>query len=338
MLLTNPGGPGLPGLEMTQTVGDLMGLRRSHYPVGMDVRGTGGATIQVCPAIDKADGGVGDRDPRDLTEADMTAFVSARSAALKACANRKGSVLPYLNTPNAVRDAVLVMHLMGFRSTDYRGASYGTWYGSAAKKMFPRRFDRVVLDANTDWTQDRLTYVFGTQGESYQRAFDQAVLPWLARHNDELGLGADRAAVNATIERIRAAAKAGQFGPRITPAIVDGVNYTSARDILMSSSVMAVAYSGLNKAMNGDRSHLDDAIAAAETLAKPPTNAMKGLTEANTAHYCNDPGSVGTPAALAARAVAEGRQYPVLNAFQAVNVCTGWVGKAAWTPATRPAR
>lgn len=340
VLFTNPGGPGLPGLATSAVGVETQGLAKTHTPIGIDPRGVGLSSIQVCPGYTPLVKRYTALDSRTLTEEQVRTFAAERAEVFRRCSRQKGSILRYIDTPSAIRDAVLVMDLLRLRSVDYWGGSYGSWYGTVAARMFPTRFDRVVTDANVDSGQRRLTAVNDFTSESHQRSYDRAVLPWLARHNAELGLGADPVAVEATIERIRAAAKARQFGPEITERTVDELRYNAARDLTMSSNVFAFAFSALRKALDGDRSDLPMAAKALGEVASPTKLKASGLWEANTAYFCNDSGPGPSAADAARTAIARNRLYPVVNVLESVPACTGWPQSARWTAADarRPMR
>lgn len=333
VLFTNPGGPGLPGLSTSSLAVETQGITKTHTPIGIDPRGVGLSSTQVCRGLAALNARYTSTDMRTLTEAQLTAYATAKAAVYRRCFRQPGSIIRYIDTPSAIRDAVLVMHLLHYRSVDYAGGSYGSWYGTVAARMFPSRFRRVVVDANTDFGRSRLVGVGDDQSESHQRSFDRAFLPWAARHNDELGLGADPAAVEATIERIRAGAKAGVFGPKVTTSTIDALNYQAARDLVMSSSIYAFTYSGLRKALDGDRTGLPVLVASLDEIANPSKLKATGLWEANNAYYCNDSGP-GPSAAVAARtALRLNHQYPVVDSLEAMPACVGWPQSARWTPA-----
>lgn len=343
LLLTNPGGPGLPGLTTSGTAMETQNLARTHTPIGIDPRGVGLSTTQTCPGLARLSARMGARDPRDVTTAELTRFARQRAQVMARCYRAKGSILRFIDTPSAIRDAVLVIHLTGHTRADYWGGSYGSWYGTVAARMYPGTFARVVVDATAEFSQPSLNRVAAQQPQSMQRSYDQAFLPWAARHNDELGMGTDAVAVEATIERMREAAGAGVFGPKIGRATIDKIRFYSARDLQQSSPVLATIYAGLRKAMDGDTSALDRARSGAIQLAGPVDVVapdIPGVWEANTAYVCNDSGPGASVEHTVAVAVAQSRRYPLLSAMQIMGVCSDWPGRARWTAADvrRPLR
>ncbi len=131
------------------------------------------------------------------------------------------------------------------------------------------------------------------------------------------------------MERIRAGAKAGAFGPKITVGTIDRLRYYSARDLMMSGPLFAVIYPGFRKALDGDPSQINRAVTAALGVASPPSLEVKGLWEANASYMCNDSGPNSTIAASVRRAIEQSRMYPVRTVTMAVSDgCAAWPGKA----------
>ncbi|WP_158892645.1 alpha/beta hydrolase [Amycolatopsis anabasis] len=203
IMLSNPGGPGGPGLDMMVDVRSTMTPEvASRYDlIGMDPRGIGRSapidcgwpigTMLMSPGLDRP-------------AFDRTAGVQADLA--RRCAARHGEVLPHISTRNTARDMDVIRGALGERRISYFGWSYGTYLGSVFTQLFPRRTDRFVLDSAVD-PAGYMTGSIRNMGRPNEEALDDWA-EWTARRDAEYHLGTSGAQVRALVEGvIRQAAK-----------------------------------------------------------------------------------------------------------------------------------
>jgi pimeloyl-ACP methyl ester carboxylesterase len=197
VLLTNPGGPGGPGLTLPLEL-DLLGLpvavRESYDIIGFDPRGIGFSTPVSCALPPEL---VADNVPpyaRDATDVVRQA-VKEQDIARRCTRSPSAARLPYITTANTARDMDRIRAALGERTLSYLGWSYGSYLGAVYATLFPGHTDRVVLDSvlgphGLDITASR-RFALGFQ----LRWPDFAA--WAAARNDTYALGATPAEVTA---------------------------------------------------------------------------------------------------------------------------------------------
>ncbi|GAB3424310.1 alpha/beta hydrolase [Flindersiella endophytica] len=151
VLLTNPGGPGGPGLSLPADLAAL-GLPSTvmdrYDVIGMDPRGIGRSAPVSC-GFTTEQGILTNIPPYAENDADVTEQAAvAESIAEQCVVNDTAGTLRYMTTANTARDMDRIRVALGERKISYYGISYGTVLGSAYASLFPERTDRVVLDSN----------------------------------------------------------------------------------------------------------------------------------------------------------------------------------------------
>lgn len=151
VLLTNPGGPGIPGLGYPAVLA-ASGLPQkvldSYDVIGFDPRGTGRSTPVTCD-LTPAQRNRGNLPPYAHTAADVArAAVNARTIAKQCAASKTASMLPHTTTANTARDMDRIREALGEPKLSYLGGSYGSYLGAVYTTLFPGRSDRIVLDSN----------------------------------------------------------------------------------------------------------------------------------------------------------------------------------------------
>ncbi|MEV0025116.1 alpha/beta hydrolase [Streptomyces atroolivaceus] len=151
VLLTNPGGPGIPGTAHPAdlaTGGLPQEVLDSYDVIGFDPRGVGRSTQVTCELTAEQQ----DRDnfpPYAHTAVDVEREAEyARTVAEQCAASPTAWMLPHTTTANTARDMDRIRAALGEPKLSYLGHSYGTYLGAVYTTMFPQRGDRIVLDSN----------------------------------------------------------------------------------------------------------------------------------------------------------------------------------------------
>lgn len=201
VIVFNPGGPGGDGLILAPYFA-LLGMLAAQDPVsspsawqvlanqydfiGFSPRGVGASSRLTCVSNELA------RPARDLYEDRTTQNIANHlynvSLETKAC--RRNPLTPYINTEQTARDMDMLRALLNEAKLNYIGYSYGTWLGLWYASLFPRHVGRMVIDSNTDFTGtfDDIFQILLPAG--YQRAFNEVLAPYAARHPAVFNLGA----------------------------------------------------------------------------------------------------------------------------------------------------
>jgi len=194
-LLVNPGGPGGSGLTLAGFVASSLpkAVAAQYDVIGFDPRGVGKSK----PALDCKPGHFNPVRPDTVpsTPALEKANLDRAKSFAAACATKYASLLPYIDTIQAVQDMDSIRAALGARQTSYFGYSYGTYLGAVYAKLFPQRVKHLVLDSIVDptgvWYDDNLAQDY---------AFDarqQALMAWIAKYDSTYKLGTDPARIEA---------------------------------------------------------------------------------------------------------------------------------------------
>jgi pimeloyl-ACP methyl ester carboxylesterase len=205
-IMFNPGGPGGDGLvlapvfgamwsgadEQTSTGALYKQMARSFDLVGFSPRGMGASTRLLCSS-DETKKFVAN-ETADRSSANLAATLYNARLTAEACA--KNPLTPYINTDATARDMDLMRHLLGDEKLNYYGISYGTWLGTWYAALFPERVGRMLLSGVVD-LQRSLVMTFLSQPMGYQRAFDQVIVPYAARHTSVFSLDGSAASLGS---------------------------------------------------------------------------------------------------------------------------------------------
>ncbi|MFD3992947.1 alpha/beta hydrolase [Streptomyces sp. NPDC058583] len=151
VLLTNPGGPGVSGVDYPAQLAGV-GLPKdvldSYDVIGFDPRGVGRSTPVTCDLTPQQQSR-GNFPPYAHTAADVAKEAPHARAIAEQCAtSRTAWMLPYTTTANTARDMDRIRAALGEPKASYLGASYGSYLGAVYTTLFPQRSDRIVLDSN----------------------------------------------------------------------------------------------------------------------------------------------------------------------------------------------
>ncbi|WP_258222690.1 alpha/beta hydrolase [Microbacterium sp. HMWF026] len=153
-LLTNPGGPGVSGVDTVRDSLSLVAdenLTRSYDVIGFDPRGVGQSAPVTCYDAAGMDAFLYDIPPGTRGSDERNAALEQRQADFAAaCAAGSDGILPYISTENAARDMDLLRAVLGDPKLNYLGFSYGSFLGATYAGLFPERVGRMVLDGGID--------------------------------------------------------------------------------------------------------------------------------------------------------------------------------------------
>ena len=203
IILTNPGGPGAPGLDLNMFLigtlkADHLSAAAADYDwIGFDPRGVGSSI----PALScEPNYFSGDRESYDPATGSILSYWLNRSQGYdQACAAKsaaQSALLDNMTTIDSATDMNSIRQaLVGPRGKmSYYGFSYGTYLGQVYATLFPHTLNRLILDSNVD-----------PRGVWYKANLDQDIafnrniniwFGWLAKYNGFYHLGATAAAVS----------------------------------------------------------------------------------------------------------------------------------------------
>ncbi|MFF1816885.1 alpha/beta hydrolase [Kribbella sp. NPDC058245] len=276
VLLTNPGGPGVPGIGMEQ--GIRVSLSQKLYDqyavLSFDPRGVGDSTPVNCGDLSKF-GKHPSAPYRPATARQEQARVQQAKEAAEQCGRKAKDLLPYITTENAARDLDRIRIALGRDKIDYLGYSYGTKLGATYATMFPQHTGRMILNSVVDPLTSTYRQTFA-QNAGFQARAD-AMFQWIAARDKTYRLGKTAKAVQASWQKVRTDAAKKPLGGRAGINEVDdalvGALYS---DGLWSS--MADAVVQLRKG------HSDDLLSLVDQYG------LGTVDPGMLAYSCTDPG------------------------------------------------
>ncbi|HTI84142.1 MAG TPA: alpha/beta fold hydrolase [Acetobacteraceae bacterium] len=328
LLLVNAGGPDNSSASQAEMLEQLQPqVEVDHLVVGVDLRGiTDGLGTQVSCDYAQRSGAENfmDGDSRNPTVDSVRAQQDWWNRSIGPCLQQHATFLKNITTPNHARDLNLVRAVLGFPRADLFGVSSGSSLMAYATRMFPDRFERVVLDSNMNWRHLDWQRQALSRMSMDQLNVQQAFIPFIARHDDQFHMGTTPPQVLTTFQRIYLATSQHRMGS-VTPdqalGAMDGTGMWVFWDLLVQPALGA-----MSQALDGDPAH----IASAEQIAaftsvdlrnQPSFNPMADVLQ------CNDSGS--TDPRSTARKIADVRTYWAIGASTLLDKCQHW----PWQPA-----
>ncbi|MEV6911671.1 alpha/beta hydrolase [Amycolatopsis sp. NPDC051071] len=220
IMLTNPGGPGVSGLDIPKglpAAGVPSSLLDAYDIIGFDPRGTGRSTPVNCDF--RPDQQVSELPPYARDAAAVAEHAKYAAGIAKQCGESKtAGNLPYITTANTARDMDRIREALGERKISYYGVSYGSYLGAVYSTLFPERTDRVVLDSvvgpgGPDTTFSRRL------AEGFQDRFPDFA-KWAAARHASYGLGRTSRQVTA---------KFGELVAKLDGGAIPGMDGTAFR-------------------------------------------------------------------------------------------------------------
>ena len=187
VLLLNPGGPALGGLDMPATMAPTLpkSVLDRYDLIGFDPRGVEHSTPQSCGLTDPSATGL---FPFPAADGSITGNVALAKADAAQCARGAGENLRYFTTADTAHDMDRIRQALGENKISYWGQSYGTYLGAVYRSLFPDRTDRMVLEGNVDPTKVWADEVADMWGRGMADRFPDAARI-AAANNATLGLG-----------------------------------------------------------------------------------------------------------------------------------------------------
>jgi len=151
LLLTNPGGPGIGGVNDLRSSREYFEKFSGAYTVvSFDPRGVGASVPAIQCLDDQQRRAIFDQPSAPTSDAEMKRARELATGIGDSCKRQFGDALAHIGTADVARDMDEIRKAMGFDQINYLGFSYGTFLGAIYADMFPKQTDRVVLDSVMD--------------------------------------------------------------------------------------------------------------------------------------------------------------------------------------------
>ncbi|WP_051728194.1 alpha/beta hydrolase [Nocardia brasiliensis] len=199
-LLTNPGGPGAPGLTYPAVLAKTPLAQRFDL-IGVDVRGLGASTPTVtCLTEEEFQAQRSDLD-LDFSPAGIAHTEQEHRDYVAKCVERTGlDVLAHVGTADVARDFDVIRAVLGDPKLNYFGGSYGTRLGSTMAELFPERIRAMVLDGGVDPATNMIDPVTFSAG--FQHAFEAFAAACVKTPTCPIGVDPDPARVRTAVRAL----------------------------------------------------------------------------------------------------------------------------------------
>jgi pimeloyl-ACP methyl ester carboxylesterase len=192
-LFVNPGGPGGSALEFADYLQPQLGddVSERYDVVGVDPRGVGESTPVDCLS-DRDFDTYAASEPDPDNDAEIQGYQEIFANMGNGCRAKSGALAEHISTEEAARDMDVVRSLLGSRTFDWFGASYGTQLGATYATLFPHNVGRMVLDGAVDPSLSAEESGFG-QTTGFQRALEAYLKDCVQDQDCPLGRDAESA-------------------------------------------------------------------------------------------------------------------------------------------------
>lgn len=284
-LFVNPGGPGgeAQGFAdyMTSQLGDE--VLDSYDIVGVDPRGVGKSTPVDCLSDRELDEyAASEPDPDNPGEIEEYRALAVEFG--NGCVEKSGALASHISTEEAARDFDVVRALLGSKTLDWFGASYGTELGATYATLFPKTVGRMVLDGAVDPSLSAEESAFG-QTTGFQRALDAYIDDCVKRQDCPLGRDAD-AAEDRLVEFVEDR-DANPMDTGEQRQLTQGITFYGIAVTLYDKQTWPILTQALTAAFKGDGGVLLR-LSDAYFRRQPDGSYSENLGEANPAINCLD--------------------------------------------------
>jgi pimeloyl-ACP methyl ester carboxylesterase len=324
-LFYNPGGPGAAAIPYAdQMRNSLGGDVLDHFElVFVDPRGVGRSTPIDCLSDHDLDHFIAS-DPTPDNRTEKAAYQSSNINFGKGCEDKSGPLSAHISTEEAVRDFDIVRALLGSKTLDWFGSSYGSQLGATYATLFPKRVGRMVLDGASDpsLTAEEASFA---QNRGFQRALDDYIKSCVTQSTCPLGRDAE--AAQQKLIRFIDARDADPLKTGEERDLTQGLAMYGLFYPLYSEQMWPILTAALAAAFRGDGSILLR-LAGAYFQITADGAYSENLAEANPAINCLDvdavdKSSVQEVEASIPRFTKASRLFGRAMAWQALT-CTGW--------------
>ena len=349
-LFTNPGGPGLSGIEpMEDTSSMPEDLRTGYDMIGFDPRGVGQSTPITCWSEDEIKQYLANpNDPtnpanwiEDVTSKNMTPQEKFDRGAVNAARCAKHSQVPelldHVGARDVARDLDVLRATNGNTRLNYLGVSYGTYIGAVYADLFPDRVGRIVLNGAMDPSK-RSTDESGAE----TTAFKEGVLRQYVEHCQAQTGCPLTGSTDEAVAQLAAFVDGLDKNPLTAPGSDTTVNTQEATDIIVRLAVVQPDWEALTAMLTPAMTNHDGTlmVKAKQGSNNSSTMTVEAAVSAANAQVmrgavtCNDDPDTGTTASdWDEQAAAERKAHPFFgglsNAMEAY--CRGW-GHHSKTP------
>lgn len=253
-MFVNPGGPGGSAIDYADTMATEFGkdVRAKYDIVGVDPRGVGESSPLKCLSDTQFDTFT-EADPDPDNAAEIKEFRHLTAALGTACEKHSGELAAHVSTEEAARDMDVVRALLGRKTMDWFGASYGTQLGATYAQLFPKTVDRMVLDGAVDPSLGVVDSSLG-QATGFERAVESYAKDCVKSSSCPLGNNAD-----AGLTKIAALLSQLDATPMKTGTdrkLTEGLAFYGIAVTLYDKSTWKYLTQGLTQAFQGDGSTL----------------------------------------------------------------------------------